>query len=127
MLMQKGAPDGFYQQVEYMSVILSRLLRSIVFVATLPLVSALSEAAVGDGAVSGSPLVDSSGQNGDASGIGLDPNDVTVPEDEAKSHPEGKGPTGAGMGVGYPGYRGQGGDDAPHHRQYGAPPRAADE
>jgi hypothetical protein len=43
------------------------------------------------------------------------------------SHPGGKGRSGAGMGVGYPGYRGQGADEGPQHRQYGSPPRAADE
>jgi hypothetical protein len=110
-----------------MSVTLSRFLLSILFVGTLSLAIAGGEAAGGDSARSDPPVIAGPAQARDGNGIDLDPNDVAIPEDEANSHPGGKGRTGAGMGVGYPGYRGQGGDDAPHHRQYGTPPRADDE
>ena len=110
-----------------MSVTLSRFLLCILFVGTLPLAIAAGEAAGGDSARAEPPGVAGPAQARDGNGIDLDPNEVAVSEDEANSHPGGKGRTGAGMGVGYPGYRGQGGDDAPHHRQYGTPPRADDE
>lgn len=125
-----------------MSVNLSRGIYSLALIAALPLSLAFTEAVVPQDLVSGSSPVDSPGQDADASVMGLDPNDATVPEGEVNAatranggvapaanvnRPGGKGRTGAGMGVGYPGHRGQGVDEAPHHRHYGSPPRAADE
>lgn len=43
----------------------------------------------------------------------------------AEGKGKGKGPDAGGQGVGYPGYRGQGGEGSPHHRQYGSPPRGS--
>lgn len=53
--------------------------------------------------------------------------DLETPKTSGKAGDHGgKGCDGAGMGAGYPGYRGQGETDAPHHRQYGSPPRSPD-
>lgn len=122
---------------------LTRVLALSLLVPALPFSLAFAEAPVGEGSLSGSPSVDSGLRGGDAPGTDPDSSNTAPVKAEAggatqarggealqaerTDQPAGKGRTGAGMGVGYPGYRGQGVDEAPHHRQYGSPPRAADE
>jgi ankyrin repeat protein len=49
----------------------------------------------------------------------------TVPKSTGQVPVRSKSRKGTGQGVGYPGYRGQGGGDYPGHRQYGSPPGAS--
>jgi len=48
--------------------------------------------------------------------------EVADPFDEGRGRSVGRR-DGRGVGTGYPGYRGQGKDGSPHHRQYASPPR----
>jgi len=70
------------------------------------------------------------GYSGDPAAVAESPNAPinspyhreAVPPSQLYGRP-GYGRGGRGYGVGYPGYRGQGGSGYPQHRQYGNPPR----